>query len=118
MSYREPMPTERQGRTAKMEIEGRQEGYIIANLDGRRDPREIFLHGFGKEGSTMDGWANAFAMLFSIGLQTGGDAFFEAVTSKLQEMNFEPRGKTNDPDIPVCTSIPDYIAKKLVIWFC
>src|SRR5436190_6578620 len=116
MNYREPMPRDREGRTVKLEVDS-HEGYVIANIDDDGNFRELFLQGFGKEGSSTYGWTQAFAMLFSIGLQTGGQAFLDGVTHKLGEMKFDPQGKTNDPDVPEYRSVPDYIVKKIDRWF-
>lgn len=116
----ERMPVDREGRTVKLEVRDRidgqlQEGYITANIDDKGDFKELFLQGFGKDGSTLYGWTQTVAILFSLGLQAGMD--LEDVALKLAHQSFPPNGTTNDPDIPWCASVPDYIVRKLALWF-
>lgn len=111
------MPRDRSGMTCKVEIQSPTgshiEGYITANVgeDGRVG--EIFLTGWGKEGSTMDGWVQLAAMLFSVSLQYGTD--FEVLVRKLATTKFEPYGRTNHPAIPWCNSVPDFIVRWLAV---
>ena len=111
---RERLSAYRNGITHKFVVGG-VEGYIIANAydDGRL--AEIFLHGVGKQGSSVDGWANAFALAVSFGLQNG--ASLGALARKLAHMRFEPYGETDNPDIPWCASVPAYIFQWLVLKF-
>lgn len=118
MNYQEPMPRNREGITHKVEIlsdHGIVEGYITGNLNEYGEFKEMFLHGFGKEGSTVDGWTQAVAVLFSMALQGGAD--FRAMAGKLHQMKFEPYGPTNNPQVPYCNSVPDYIAQWLWLRF-
>jgi hypothetical protein len=110
---RQRMPTERHGITRKCDIQaagGVQEGYITVN---KRDGQvaEVLLHGWGKEGSTMEGWIQVAAVLISLGLQAGVP--LETICEKLGGMKFEPSGATENPAIPTCTSIPDYLSQHL-----
>jgi len=50
---------------------------------------------------------NAFMIAVSVGMQYGVP--LEVFVSKFAHMRFEPSGLTNDPDIRVAKSIPDYI---------
>ena len=78
--------------------------------DGR--PGELFLQ-VSKQGSTLAGIMDAFAISVSHGLQYGVplEAFVEMFTN----MRFEPAGMTDDPDIRFATSLVDYIFRKLAI---
>ncbi len=114
------LPHERFGKTTKVEITccvtgGVQEGYITANTDESGVLREVFLEGFGKEGSMLDGWVHLSAILLSGILQH--DADFSHLVKKLVGMRFEPRGKTNHPDIPECDSVPDFVVRWLALEF-
>jgi hypothetical protein len=85
------MPRERHGITHKVEIRdethgGTVEGYITGNLDRFEVLGEVFLHGFGKEGSTLDGWTQLAAILLSLGLQAGVD--FEGLATRVGQMRF------------------------------
>lgn len=98
----------REGITHRVQIGG-MDGYITANRfeDGRLG--EIFIHGFGALGSTNAGWTNAFAIMVSISLQFGTE--LPMLARKFAHMRFEPNGETDNPKIPHCHSIPDYIFK-------
>lgn len=96
--------------THRVEIIDPEQGifdfYIIVGLyeDGR--PGELFLK-MGKAGSTMRGLLDAIGVETSLLLQYGIP--LEIVSRKLAGVHFGPSGRTNDPDIPECTSIVDYI---------
>lgn len=102
-----------EGVTTKIEItspyDGQtQEGYITANFRGA-ELVEVFVAGFGKSGSTLEGWTQFAAILLSMGLQSGLP--FADVLAKVDGMKFEPYGSTTDPDIPTCESVPDYMVR-------
>jgi ribonucleoside-diphosphate reductase alpha chain len=87
-------------------------GYVTVGEydDGR--PGEIFLR-VAKQGSTLAGIMDAFAISVSHGLQYGVPlkAFVEMYTS----MRFEPAGMTDDPDIRFASSLVDYIFRRLAV---
>jgi ribonucleoside-diphosphate reductase alpha chain len=87
-------------------------GYVTVGEyeDGR--PGEVFLQ-VAKQGSTLAGVMDAFAISVSHGLQYGVplEAFVEMFTN----MRFEPAGMTDDPDIRFATSLIDYIARRLAV---
>ena len=66
-----------------------------------------------KQGSTLAGIMDAFAIAVSYGLQYGVPlrAFVEAFTG----MRFEPAGMTDDPDIRFASSIMDYLFRRLAL---
>lgn len=111
---RERMPRERNARVVKFSIDG-HEGYLTAGTyeDGRLG--EIFLNGIGKDGSTLRGILDAFATDFSIGVQYGVP--LETLVRKHAHVTFPPSGPTGDPEVPMATSIVDYIARKLAAMF-
>ena len=78
--------------------------------DGR--PGEIFIR-VSKQGSTLAGVMDAFAMAISHGLQYGVPlrAYVDAFTG----MRFEPAGITDDPDIRIATSLLDYLFRRLAV---
>jgi len=87
-------------------------GYVTVGEyeDGR--PGELFLQ-VAKQGSTLAGIMDAFAISVSHGLQYGVplEAFVEMFTN----MRFEPAGMTDDPDIRFATSLVDYIFRRLAV---
>ena len=78
--------------------------------DGR--PGEIFVR-VSKQGSTLAGIMDAFAISLSHGLQYGVPlrAFVEAYTG----MRFEPAGMTDDPELRIATSLIDYLFRRLAV---
>ncbi|HEX8207463.1 MAG TPA: vitamin B12-dependent ribonucleotide reductase, partial [Solirubrobacteraceae bacterium] len=104
----------RQSVTHKFSIAG-HEGYITAGTYEDGTLGEIFLTDFGKEGSTMRGMMNSFATAISIALQYGVP--LEMLVRKFALMRFEPEGPTENPEIPVARSMPDYIMRWLALKF-
>ena len=80
--------------------------------DGR--PGEIFVK-VSKQGSTLAGIMDAFAISLSHGLQYGVPlaAFVETFVG----VRFEPAGITDDPDIRIATSLMDYLFRKLAVMY-
>ena len=111
--YRRHLPDERQAVTHKFRV-GDQEGYLTAGLFEDGTPGEIFVK-ITKEGSTVSGLMDAVALLTSIALQYG--VSLEKIADKLEHTRFEPYGVTGNPDIPIATSILDYIFRWLRIHF-
>jgi ribonucleoside-diphosphate reductase alpha chain len=111
---RQSLPRERQSLTHKFEIAG-HEGYVTVGFydDGR--PGEIFLWGFGKDGSFIQCMMGCWGKSMSNALQYG-QPIHKLVTNYL-DMRFEPFGATSNPEIPKASSIPDYIARWLALHF-
>ena len=109
MAARTPMrrklPDERQAITHKFDIAG-HEGYITVGLFEDGMPGEIFLV-MAKEGSTISGFADAFAQAISYALQYGVP--LQALVDKFSHVRFEPSGMTRNPDVRFAKSIVDYI---------
>jgi ribonucleoside-diphosphate reductase alpha chain len=78
--------------------------------DGR--PGEIFVR-VSKQGSTLAGIMDAFAISVSHGLQYGVPlrAFVDMYTN----MRFEPAGITDDAEIRFASSLVDYIFRRLAV---
>ncbi|HEY0387232.1 MAG TPA: vitamin B12-dependent ribonucleotide reductase [Gaiellales bacterium] len=102
---RRVMPIDRTEIGRKFKV-GEYEGYIHVGLFPEGDPGDIFVD-IAKEGTTLAGLMNAFMIAVSVGIQYGVP--LEVFVSKFAHMRFEPSGLTNDPDIRVAKSIPDYI---------
>jgi ribonucleoside-diphosphate reductase alpha chain len=99
------MPVDRQEVGRKFKV-GEYEGYIHVGMFPEGDPGDVFVD-IAKEGTTLAGLMNAFMIAVSVGIQYGVP--LEVFVSKFAHMRFEPSGLTNDPDIRVAKSIPDYI---------
>jgi len=78
--------------------------------DGR--PGEVFLK-VAKQGSTLAGIMDAFAISVSHGLQYGVP--LKAFVDMFTNMRFEPAGMTDDPDIRFATSLVDYIFRRMAV---
>jgi ribonucleoside-diphosphate reductase alpha chain len=102
---RRKLPDERQAITHKFDIAG-HEGYITVGLFEDGQPGEIFLV-MAKEGSTISGFADAFAQAISYALQYGVP--LQALVDKFSHVRFEPSGMTKNPDVRFAKSIVDYI---------
>ena len=105
MSDRKRLPDTRKAITHKFRI-GKTKGYINVGLFEDGSPGEVFLH-IEKEGSTLAGMTNCFAILLSIALQYGIP--LKELASKFRHHRFFPDGLTENKDIPVASSIIDYL---------
>jgi ribonucleoside-diphosphate reductase alpha chain len=108
---RQKLPRTRTSKTFSFRVADCQ-GYVTVGEyeDGR--PGEVFLK-VAKQGSTLAGIMDAFAIGLSMGLQYGVplDAYIEKFTN----VRFEPAGMTDDPDIRFATSLVDYIFRRLAV---
>ena len=110
---RHKLPDERKAITHKFDIQG-HEGYITVGLFDDGQPGEIFLV-MAKEGSTISGFADAFAQAISYALQYGVP--LQALVDKFSHVRFEPSGMTKNPEIRFAKSIVDYIFRWLASKF-
>ena len=108
---RERLPRSRTSRTFEFRVADCKGFVTIGEYpDGR--PGELFLR-VSKQGSTLAGIMDAFAISVSHGLQYGVPlrAFVEALVG----MRFEPAGITDDPDVRIANSLIDYLFRRLAI---
>ncbi|MHA6620377.1 TSCPD domain-containing protein [Pseudonocardia sp. DLS-67] len=108
-SAEQRMPRARQGTTTSFEVAGTK-FFVTANADEAGALGEIFAK-FGKEGSTTAGLMELLSIAVSLGLQHGVP--LEVFVAKFRNQRFEPMGMTDDPDIPIATSVGDYLARRL-----
>jgi ribonucleoside-diphosphate reductase alpha chain len=110
---RRRLPDERASFTHKFDIAG-HEGYITAGLYEDGSPGEIFLV-MAKEGSTISGFADAFAQAISYALQYGVP--LQVLVDKFSHARFEPSGMTRNPEIRFAKSIVDYVFRWMAAKF-
>jgi len=110
---RRKLSEERQAITHKFDIQG-HEGYITVGLYEDGMPGELFLV-MAKEGSTISGFADAFAQAISYALQYGVP--LQVLADKFSHMRFEPSGMTKNPQIRFAKSIVDYVFRWLATKF-
>lgn len=103
------LPATRPSVTHKFSICG-HEGYLTVGFFEDGTPGELFLT-MAKEGSTIGGLMNCIGILTSLALQSG--VSLDVLTKKLSHVRFEPRGQTNNPNIPDADSVIDYIFRWL-----
>ena len=110
---RRRLPKSRRSRTFEFRVADCK-GFVTVGEypDGR--PGEIFVK-VSKQGSTLAGIMDAFAISLSHGLQYGVplSAFVETFVG----VRFEPAGITDDPDIRIATSLMDYLFRKLAVMY-
>jgi ribonucleoside-diphosphate reductase alpha chain len=106
---RRKLPSERASITHKFSVGG-HEGYITVGMYADGHPGEIFIK-MAKEGSTLSGIMDAFALSVSISLQYGVP--LRALVDKFVNSRFEPSGYTGNPRIRYAKSVVDYIGRWL-----
>lgn len=111
--YPRVMPDERQAIIHKFRIGGHS-GYLTVGLYEDGTPGEIFID-IAKEGSTVSGLLDAFAIQTSFALQQGVP--LSRMIKKFSHMSFEPSGWTGHKELRQASSIVDYIFRYLKIRF-
>ena len=114
---RKRLPKTRSSRTFEFSV-GDCKGFVTvgeydSDIPGKKGkPGEIFVN-VSKQGSTLAGIMDAFAIAVSHGLQYGVP--LEAYVDAFRGMRFEPAGITDDPDIRLASSLMDYLFRKLAL---
>jgi len=108
---RQKLPRTRRSKTFEFRVADCKGFVTVGEYESGR-PGEIFVR-VSKQGSTLAGIMDAFAISVSHGLQYGVPlrSFIEAFTG----MRFEPAGMTDDPDIRIATSLMDYLFRRLAL---
>ena len=108
---RERLPRSRSSRTLEFRVADCK-GFVTVGEypDGR--PGELFIR-VSKQGSTLAGIMDAFAIAVSHGLQYGVPlrGFVDAFVG----MRFEPAGMTDDPELRIASSLMDYLFRRLAL---
>ncbi len=107
------LPRSRSSRTFEFRV-AECKGFVTVGEypDGR--PGEIFVK-VSKQGSTLAGIMDAFAISVSHGLQYGVP--LSAYVKTFVGVRFEPAGITDDPEIRIATSLMDYLFRKLAVMY-
>ena len=112
-AVRHKLQEERASITHKFNIGG-HEGYITVGLYPNGEPGELFIT-MAKEGSTVSGLMDSFALAVSISLQHGVP--LKLFCEKFAHTRFEPSGWSGNPEIGFAKSIMDYIFRWLQLRF-
>jgi len=110
---RRRLPPTRPSETHKFVIAG-HEGFFTYSMFENGEMGELFIR-MSKQGSTLAGLLDAFAIAISIALQHGVP--LKTLARKFIYGRFEPAGFTENPNIQVATSITDYIFRYLALRF-
>jgi ribonucleoside-diphosphate reductase alpha chain len=105
MARRKRLPKERVSITHKFSISG-YEGYVTIGQYEDGTPGEMFIR-MAKAGSVISGLMDGFALSISMALQYGVP--LDVLCDKYTHTRFEPSGFTTNEEIPMATSILDYI---------
>ena len=112
-AVRHKLQEERASITHKFKV-GDHEGYITVGLYPNGEPGELFIT-MAKEGSTVSGLMDSFALAVSIALQHGVP--LKLFCEKFAHTRFEPSGWSGNPDLGYAKSIMDYIFRWLQLRF-
>ncbi len=112
-AVRHKLQEERASITHKFKV-GDHEGYITVGLYPNGEPGELFIT-MAKEGSTVSGLMDSFALAVSIALQHGVP--LKLFCEKFAHTRFEPSGWSGNPDLGYAKSIMDYIFRWLQFRF-
>ena len=112
-AVRNKLQEERASITHKFKV-GDHEGYITVGLYPSGEPGELFIT-MAKEGSTVSGLMDSFALAVSIALQHGVP--LKLFCEKFAHTRFEPSGWSGNPEIGYAKSIMDYIFRWLQMRF-
>ena len=108
---RQKLPRTRSSKTFSFRVADCHGYMTVGEYDDGR-PGELFLT-VAKQGSTLAGIMDAFAISVSHGLQYGVPlrSYVEAFTN----VRFEPAGITDDPELRIASSLVDYIFRRLAL---
>ena len=107
------LPSVRSSETHKFSIAGHK-GFITYSMYDDGKLAELFIR-MAKQGSTLAGLLDTFAIAISMSLQHGVP--IKKLCHKFVYGRYEPMGFTDNPDVQVATSITDYIFRYLALRF-
>jgi len=110
-AIRRKLPRVRTGRTYHFELSD-LDGYFTVGEYEDGQPGELFVN-ISKQGSTLSGLMDSFAISVSHGLQYGVP--LKSYVKTLRGTTFAPSGMTDDPDVRTASSITDYIVRRLAL---
>lgn len=110
-AVRRKLPQVRSSRTYKFQIAD-LEGYFTVGEYDDGTPGELFIS-VSKQGSTLSGLMDSFAISVSHGLQFGVP--LKSYVKTMRGTSFAPSGMTDDKEIRTASSITDYIFRRLAL---
>jgi ribonucleoside-diphosphate reductase alpha chain len=110
-AVRRLLPRRRNGKTYKFQIADLKGFFTVSEYEDGT-PGELFVN-VSKQGSTLSGLMDSFAISVSHGLQYGVP--LKSYVKTLMSSSFAPSGITDDEDIRTASSITDYIFRRLAL---
>ncbi len=110
-AMRRLLPRRRTSRTYKFHLADLKGFFTVSEYEDGT-PGELFIN-VSKQGSTLAGLMDSFAISVSHGLQYGVP--LKSYVRTLMSTSFAPSGITDDPDIRTASSITDYIVRRLAL---
>ena len=110
-TVRRNLPRRRSGRTYEFKLADLKGFFTVSEFDDGT-LGELFIN-VSKQGSTLSGLMDSFAISVSHGLQYGVP--LKSYVKTLMSSSFAPSGITDDPDIRTASSITDYIFRRLAL---
>jgi ribonucleoside-diphosphate reductase alpha chain len=105
------LPKVRRSRTYEFKVSDLK-GYFTVGEFEDGTPGEIFLN-VSKQGSTLSGVMDSFAISVSHGLQYGVP--LKSYVKSMRGTSYAPSGITDDADIRTASSITDYVFRRLAL---
>ncbi len=110
-AVRRRLPKVRTSRTYKFQVADLEGWFTVGEYEDKT-PGELFVT-VSKQGSTLAGLMDSFAISMSHGLQYGVP--LKSYVKTLRGTSFAPSGITDDADIRTASSITDYIVRRLAL---
>lgn len=110
-AIRRKLPRKRHSNTYHFEVADLDGFFTVGEYDDGT-PGELFIN-VSRQGSTLAGLMDSFAISVSHGLQYGVP--LKSYVKTLRGTSFAPFGITDDPDIRTASSITDYIVRRLAL---
>jgi len=110
-AVRRELPKIRNSKTFSFHVAD-SHGYMTVGEYDDGTPGEIFMS-LGKQGSTLAGFIDAFAISVSHGLQFGVP--LKDYVKSFTSMTFAPSGITDDAEIRTASSLVDYMFRRLAL---
>lgn len=110
-AVRRKLPRKRQSNTYHFEVADLDGFFTVGEYDDGT-PGELFIN-VSRQGSTLAGLMDSFAISVSHGLQYGVP--LKSYVKTLRGTSFAPFGITDDPEIRTASSITDYIVRRLAL---
>jgi ribonucleoside-diphosphate reductase alpha chain len=105
------LPRNRRARTFEFHVADLK-GFVTVGEYEDGTPGELFVR-VAKQGSTLSGLMDSFAISVSHGLQYGVP--LRSYVKTLSNMSFAPSGMTDDPQVKTASSLVDYIFRRMAL---